>query len=130
MEGQVATQNEKNAGLKQKIEEAKASREVEGQDGESREALLEKLAALKAQNSELKKDFAQYEKCDPARLDSMKVNTKICKEACDRWVDNIFVIESYIKKQNPAVSSEDLANNFEVLKDLDYVEYVPKKWNL
>ena len=62
-----------------------------------------------------------------ARLDSMKVNTKICKEACDRWVDNIFVIESYIKKQNPAVTSEDLANNFEVLKDLDYVEYVPKK---
>ena len=68
----------------------------------------------------------QYEKCDPARLEEMKADTKMCKEACDRWVDNIFILQDFIKKQNPCVTNEDLEKNFPILKDLDYVQYQPK----
>ena len=75
--------------MKQKIETENSKRLT---DGDDREALMAQLAELKLRSSEMKKDFSQYEKCDPARLDSIKADSKICKEACDRWVDNIFLI--------------------------------------
>ena len=52
--------------------------------------------------------MTQYHKCDPDRLAQMKKDTKTCKEACDRWVDNIFECESWIKKRMPGISSSDL----------------------
>jgi hypothetical protein len=85
------------------------------------------LKELKAENDLLKKDMSQYEKCDPARLEEMKSDTKICKEACDRWVDNIFIVQDFIKKSNPSVTNEDLEKNFPILKDLDNVVFVSKE---
>ena len=67
-------------------------------EGQSRDVLMEKLKGLKQKNEVLKKEMQQYEKCDPARLQEMKVDTKICKDACDRWVDNIFILQDFIKK--------------------------------
>ena len=67
-------------------------------EGQSRDVLMEKLKGLKQKNDVLKKEMLQYEKCDPARLQEMKVDTKICKDACDRWVDNIFILQDFIKK--------------------------------
>ena len=54
--------------------------------------MLEKLKELKERNAILTKEFKRYEKCDPDRMEAMRKDTKICKEACDRWVDNIFLV--------------------------------------
>ncbi len=50
----------------------------------------------------------QFERCDPERHEELKSQIKICKEACDRWVDNIFITTSYIKKGNPSMTQENL----------------------
>jgi thiamine kinase-like enzyme len=92
--------------LETKITQEKEKRETNGSD---REKLMEKYKELKLQNESLKKEMKQFEKCDPARVDEIRSKTVICKQACDRWVDNIFEIESWMKKQNPGITSEDLA---------------------
>ena len=65
----------------------------------------------------------QYKECDPARLDLIKANTKICKDACDRWVDNLFQTSDWIKKKNPAITNQDLEKQFPILEELDYIDY-------
>ena len=65
----------------------------------------------------------QFERCDPARLDLIKAESKIAKAACDRWVDNLFVVTDWMKKGNSGLQMDQLEEAFPVLKDLDYLEY-------
>ena len=58
------------------------------------------------------------------KLEEVRQQVKKCKEASMRWTDNLFEVESWIKKKNPGVSSEELGQNFPVLIDLDY----PPMW--
>lgn len=78
---------------------------------------------LKKENESLNKEMQQYEECDPARLDTIRINTKICKVACDRWVDNLYQIEDWIKKQRPGISGTDLHKQFPILEDLEYFDF-------
>ena len=88
--------NEKAMRSNELSDEMKASCDGEVQD---RKELLALYQKLKAQNTELKREASQYERCAPERVEEMKVNTKICKQACDRWVDNIYCVTDWIKKK-------------------------------
>ena len=39
-----------------------------------------------------------------------------------RWTDNLYEVESWIKKNNQAMTNEELYQNFPILRDLDYAE--------
>ena len=52
----------------------------------------------------------------------VKNNVKVCREAGIRWTDNLYELESWMKKNNPGMSSEEMYKNFPVLKDLEYPE--------
>ena len=114
--------------VKETIEKTSKDLEVETQkrtseeskDEQYREKLVAEYNALKARNKELKDDLRQYEKCDPKKLEELKAKTKVCKDAANRWTDNLYEIESWMKKTNPGLSAEELAANFPILKDLDY----------
>ena len=73
-------------------------------------------------NSDLKSKVKQYERCDPKRLEELETNTQICKQGVIRWTDNLFEMEGWIKKNNSAMTREDIYQNFPILKDLDYLE--------
>ena len=60
-----------------------------------------------------------FEKCDPKKLEEMKKKKKIAQDAANRWTDNLYEVESWMKKQN--IATEELQKNFPILKDLDYV---------
>jgi hypothetical protein len=62
-----------------------------------------------------------FEKCDPKKLEEIRKKQKTAKDAANRWTDNLYEMESWMKKQNPGLSSDELAKNFPILKDLDYV---------
>jgi len=62
-----------------------------------------------------------YEKCDPKRLEEINKNKKVCKDSVNRWTDNLYEVEGWIKKNNAAVTTEQLHENFPILKDLDYI---------
>ena len=40
------------------------------------------------------------------------------------WIDNLFLVQQYLKKVRPDMRSEDWEKNFPVLKDLDYIEWI------
>ena len=65
----------------------------------------------------------QFERCDPAKLEAVRAETQICKAACDRWVDNCWEVESWLKKNNASMTSEMMHEAFPILKDLDYYVY-------
>ena len=69
---------------------------------------------------ELQESIRQYEKCDPAKLELLKNRVQVCRDASIRWTDNLYEMESWMKKNNPGVTSEELGQNFPILIDLDY----------
>ena len=83
--------------------------------------MLKELNELRKENQELGKKLQVYEKCDPKKMEELKQKVKLAKEGANRWTDNLYEMESWMKKQNPGISGDELAQNFPILKDLDYV---------
>lgn len=66
-------------------------------------------------NEELNKEMSKYHRLDPERFTAQQEAIKQSFDACNRWVDNLFVVTSHIKKKNPALSDDQLGQQFEVL---------------
>ena len=64
-----------------------------------------------------------YERCDPERLELIKAESKVAKEACIRWVDNCWEVESWLKKNNQSITGDQMMEAFPILKDLDYYDF-------
>ena len=50
----------------------------------------------------------------------MEEDSKIARDAVTRWTDNLFLIQQWIQRSKPNVTSKELEKNFPVFKDLDY----------
>ena len=50
----------------------------------------------------------------------LKNGVQTCRDASIRWTDNLYEMESWMKKSNPGVTTEELGQNFPILIDLDY----------
>ena len=99
--------------VKEKIEQAKLEIEAETQkrlvdeeskDEASREQLITEYAAIKKENREVNEKLKMFEKCDPAKFEELKQKTKVCKDSTTRWTDNLFELESWMKKTNPGLT--------------------------
>jgi len=90
-------------------------------DGE-RDEMLKELAELQKENSTLSTKMKMYEKCDPKRMDELAQKKKVCQQGMIRWTDNLYEMESWMKKNNSAMGSEELYQAFPILRDLDYLE--------
>ena len=53
---------------------------------------------MNVKNKLLNEEIRQYEKCDPAKLDALFKKVKDCKDASVRWTDNLYEMESWMKK--------------------------------
>jgi septal ring factor EnvC (AmiA/AmiB activator) len=111
--------------VKTQLEECKSKIAAEKElrlplDGE-RDRMLEELAELKKENQTLKQQNARYERCDPKRLEELAVKKKVCKDGMTRWTDNLYEMESWIKRNNPGMNPEEIYQAFPILRDLDYI---------
>ena len=84
--------------MQQRLEEEKEARAAENPDGVTREALITEYKEKAAAGHHLKEEIRQYEKCDPEKLELIKKKVQTCKEASVRWTDNLFELESWMKK--------------------------------
>jgi hypothetical protein len=50
----------------------------------------------------------------------MKANIDVCKKACNRWIENIFSLKSWLKNKF-RIQEELIDKQFEIPSDLDYV---------
>ena len=52
----------------------------------------------------------------------MEDDSKVAKDAANRWTDNLYVIMQWIQQSKPGFTQKELEKNFPVYKELDYVE--------
>ena len=84
--------------------------------------MIEELAAAEKKKSELETQLRQFERSDPKILLKIAQDTKISKDAINRWTDNLFLILQWIQQSRPGFDQKELSSSFPIYKNLDYVE--------
>ena len=112
--------------LEREIFKAEKGRE----ESDERLMLLEKLQGEKEKRDKMLvrlKDFAEN---DPAVLEQMVKETGEAVEAVNRWTDNIFSIQGWIKKKFPSVDQVDVFNltEFSFMVDSTSGGFVKAVW--
>lgn len=112
--------------LEREISKAEKGRE----ESDERLMLLEKLQGEKEKRDKMLvrlKDFAEN---DPAVLEQMVKETGEAVEAVNRWTDNIFSIQGWIKKKFPSVDQVDVFNltEFSFMVDSTSGGFVKAVW--
>jgi len=91
------------------------------EESKERTELIENISKLQSKHSELKTKLALYASCDPEALDDLREKTKVCKEAANRWTDNVFVMKSFVIDKS-GIDRNDFDRNFSIPEEFDYVE--------
>ena len=60
---------------------------------------LKKLAELEKKKKEMSDELNKLKENDPQAMADLKHELKLCKEAANRWTDNIFECKSYLVKK-------------------------------
>ena len=47
---------------------------------------------------------------------------KIAKDAVNRWTDNLALVLEWLQDARPGVSQEELAKQFPIFKNMDYID--------
>ena len=68
-------------------------------DSDEREGLVKRLKHLEEENGDLDKQLEKFSDCDPDVYREMKAGLATSKEAANRWVENIWNMESWMKKK-------------------------------
>ena len=58
---------------------------------DDRSEILERLSEKHGERAELQKELERYRECDPEVIDAMKEETKVAKEAANRWTGKIII---------------------------------------
>lgn len=76
---------------------------------------------MQKQVSKIDEELAKFAEFDPEEMDKVKQNTVIAKEAANRWIDNVFNVQSWANKTF-MMEKKDFATQFGISEDLDYFE--------
>jgi len=87
-----------------------------------RDRLLEEQSKLQEKKAALELEIKNFERSDPKIVVKMEQDSKMARDAANRWTDNCFVILQWIQNSKPGFSSKELEKSFPIFKDLDYIE--------
>ena len=91
--------NDKSKTLEIDVKKAEVGRE----SSESRTKLMSDIDAEKERAEKLKARLQEFADNDPAALEDMAKEAATALEAANRWTDNIFSIQSWIRKKFPSI---------------------------
>eukprot|EP00088_Acartia_fossae_P041433 TRINITY_DN43350_c0_g1_i1.p1 TRINITY_DN43350_c0_g1~~TRINITY_DN43350_c0_g1_i1.p1 ORF type:complete len:208 (+),score=54.47 TRINITY_DN43350_c0_g1_i1:52-675(+) len=100
------------------VKEAVCGRE----DTEDRSNLLTRLSEEERENAELLDKLKRYADNDPAALKELELSSKLGIEAANRWTDNIFSLQDWVKKKFPNIGVDVFNKQFGIPEELDYIE--------
>jgi len=92
------------------------------EESPERTKILQNIDDLRAKKSKLEGEVQKFKDCDPELIDELKKEIETCKEATNRWTDNIYSLHSWIQKKFPSIHIPDLNKQFGIPEDIDYVE--------
>ncbi|QDZ24295.1 meiotic nuclear division protein [Chloropicon primus] len=84
---------------KTKLDCELATRQALVYESEERPALLKKLKLVKEERGEVEKELGKFADCDHEVYLQMKGGLSASKDAANRWVDNIWSLEGWMKKK-------------------------------
>ncbi|TRM69815.1 meiotic nuclear division protein 1 [Schizophyllum amplum] len=109
IQGRLATAQAKQADVTQQLQDLRATIEEERstrRETDERRAKLAHLATLKQQQSSLQTELSAYGTCDPIKVEETKRAVTLAREAAIRWTDNYAALESYVRRQTGAETSD------------------------
>jgi len=116
LENDLENEKNKNKVLKEKQEKQSG---IEVNEDKNKELQVEYDKLIK-QRAALLKELDSYKENDPEACQKMENNIKVAKEACNRWIENIYSLKSWLKNKF-RVSEDVIDKQFEIPSDLDYV---------
>lgn len=109
-------EKEKNEQLKQNLESLKSNSD----DPERRTELVEQLEQLTQMKKKLTKELDSYKENDPEIVKKWRADIQLSKTACNRWIENIFSLKSWLKKKFN-IDNSMIEKQFEIPSELDYI---------
>lgn len=106
-----------NNQLQDEIEQSEVGRE----ESDDRDQVLKKMQELEDNIKEVDVELSRFAEFDPEEMEKVKERTKTCMESANRWIDNIFNLQSWASKTF-SMEKKDFATQFEIPEDLDYIE--------
>jgi Fe2+ or Zn2+ uptake regulation protein len=116
LENDLESEKNKNKQLKEKQEKQNG---IQINEEKNKELQVEYDKLIK-QRAALLKELDSYKENDPEACQKMENNIKIAKEACNRWIENIYSLKSWLKNKF-RVNEDVIDKQFEIPSDLDYV---------
>ncbi|KAI9137181.1 meiotic nuclear division protein 1 [Paraphysoderma sedebokerense] len=105
---------------KQQLEEDIQQARVGKEESEKRSILLSQLAEAESLRKQHLAELAKFKECDPEVLEAKERKTQVCKDAANRWTDNIFILQSYCTRQMN-LESKRFFEAFELPDDFDSI---------
>ena len=87
--------------------------EMGREETSDRDNLLQRLSEEKSKQQSFNSKLKQFSDNDPAVLQEMAQEAKQAVDAANRWTDNIFSLQSWIKKKFPSVDQVQLILRFQ-----------------
>ncbi|KAK9826737.1 hypothetical protein WJX81_002821 [Elliptochloris bilobata] len=119
LQTQLAEAKRRSAELSTKLEQERKGKEDTA-------VRSEKLAALQALEAKLKSaqaEIALYADSDPKKMEAMREATGIAKASANRWLDNVWALQSWCKKrfEGNESSLDAFFKENGLSEDMDYI---------
>jgi len=118
LSGQISEVSKKIKVANSEMNSASSGRE----ESDERTQLLQRLSEAESLHSELVSNLRQYADNDPQVLKQKEVDCLKAKESANRWTDNIFTLQDWIKKKFPSIELANFDKQFGIPEELDYIE--------
>ena len=115
-EKELNQETEKNKELSSKLEMFQQTEDNE----EKRQELISQYNEMMARKEELLKELSLYKDNDPQVYNQMRESVEISKKACNRWIENIYSLRSWLKNKF-RIDESTIDKQFEIPSDLDYI---------
>ena len=112
---------DKNDNLDKEIKKLLEESKEDAEESKRRVEIQDKISELMIQKSEYESIISRYKDIDPDLLSKMEEEVEMAVGAVDRWTDNVFTIQSYLKNKYQ-MSGTDICKAFNIPEDFDYFE--------
>lgn len=118
IEEDLKSENEKSARLTSTLEKMKADGNEENEA--RRDDLESDIEKLVVEKKRLQREIDTYKDNDPEMFEKMKEGTEVAKKAANRWIENIFLLKSWLKNKF-RVDESVIDQQFGIPSELDYI---------
>ncbi|KAJ2450426.1 Meiotic nuclear division protein 1 [Coemansia sp. RSA 2336] len=84
-------------GKQRELEAAIASAQLGREQTQERTGLIEELAEVETQWNSQQEELKQFAECDPVLMRKKREETRVARDAANRWTDNVFILQSWVR---------------------------------